>query len=172
MWTRSLKKRSLSIKDVFVMTVDDDRNYYIVEKHGDARAKNKKGSDHMKRLLIAAGLLVAAVGICTGGFVAMNKSVNKLSAILEEGREAVKNEDYFGAADIASSASQQWLKTKKLLEVFTNHHEVSELDDYFSMIEEVANDGDIEGFDDICTQTLYHLNSIVEAEKPLVNNIL
>lgn len=134
--------------------------------------KIKKESDHMKRLLIAAGLLVAAVGICTGGFVAMNKSVNKLSAILEEGREAVKNEDYFGAADIASSASQQWLKTKKLLEVFTNHHEVSELDDYFSMIEEVANDGDIEGFDDICTQTLYHLNSIVEAEKPLVNNIL
>lgn len=40
---KELKKRSLSIKDVFVMTVDDDRNYYIVEKHGDARAKNKKG---------------------------------------------------------------------------------------------------------------------------------
>lgn len=126
----------------------------------------------MKRLWIAAGLIVFTVGLCTTGYVVMNRSASKLMQILEEGKEAAEKEDYFAAADLAMSAKQQWNKTKPLLEVFVNHNDLEELNEYLVMIEDTADSGDIEGFNEICKYSADLLTDIIDHEKPTVHSVL
>lgn len=125
----------------------------------------------MKRLWIAAGLLVFAVGLCTTGYVSMNKGVTRLIDILDEGTKAVEREDYFQAADLATAAKSQWKKIHPLLTMFLNHHDLADLDNYFQLIENAADSGDIEKFDEICRESRAHLNTVMEAEKINAENV-
>lgn len=126
----------------------------------------------MKRLWVAAGLVVFAVGICTASYISMNKGVGKLMQILDEGIAAVEREDYFLAADKAADAKKQWKKIYPILMVFLNHHDLADLNEYFILLEDTADNGDIDGMTELCKQSRVYLSTVMETERVTLQNVL
>ena len=125
----------------------------------------------MKRLIVAAVLLLLAGAVCAAGFIYTRATAGRIIDDITISVESLENGDKESALAHIKSAEDIWESNKPFLTLFIRHYEVHELDHLLSRQWTVLARGDYNTFKENLRKSISHLQNIRESEMLTLGNI-
>lgn len=126
----------------------------------------------MKRLIAAAILLAAVIGICIAGNRAVTSVQREATRLLEGCEEAIRAEDFDSARAEIDGLTDYWRSKRTLLAAFVNHKRYEEAEAAMLRIgEQLENESRDDALPE-CAEVRMMLEEIAAEQKLRFSNIL
>lgn len=87
----------------------------------------RKHRNYMKRLWAALAMAAVIAAIIISGLFFIKKYSADVSNTLKSAAEAVKSDDMQTALSLLNSAEEKWVKAEKILRIYVNANELSDI---------------------------------------------
>lgn len=125
----------------------------------------------MKRVYIAAVLLLLCFGMCIFFNISVDKKCKTLSSLITSALTSADSGDMALAAHKAESAEKLWEKYHSSFSMLITHSHFDELDEYIKMMKYYGDKNKKAEFSENCSMAVYELSHLRRTQKPDAENI-
>lgn len=125
----------------------------------------------MKRVIIAAILLAAVLGLSIFSHFSLMNACDSLTAALTDVRTAARNGDENELKILTEKALIQWQKEKTLFHILIHHNLMTELETSMKKAEYYTAAGEIEEVYAEAENCIENISHIKESSTPSISNI-
>jgi len=126
----------------------------------------------MKRILIAAGILVAVLALTLGHSVYLTGFTGELTALLEEAERYAEAGDWTAAARYNEQAHQLWEENDAYLHILLRHNDTDAIYASFHEVQEFLQCQEGGEYSAANAKLIVELELLSEAEQLTLKNIL
>ncbi len=126
----------------------------------------------MKRIYIAAVLLIITVAICTVEFIYINSSVNKIAEKIESVHSLYKDGYKETSMKYALETEKAWQNKVNKIDMLLYHDYVDEITRNIVNLKTYIAEEDATGLYSTCNEILTQISSLKNSEFPTLDNII
>lgn len=126
----------------------------------------------MKRLLVAAGMLLLVAGVCFFSIHTQTSNIGYLLVSLDRIQETFDKEDYAQCEELARQFVADFEKRTRYFPYFLQHTDVSRIQEIVVPLPVLLQEGDTQHFAAELARCRSQLETLYREELPLPENIL
>ena len=125
----------------------------------------------MKRIIIAAALLIAVIAICSLSYYFLNNTIDTIISLADTALKSAEENNTEQMLITAQKIKNTWIKKESILSVMTPHSETESMDEIIEKLIYFAKNKKVDEYKEYCVELKAKASFIKEEEKLSLRNI-
>lgn len=125
----------------------------------------------MKRSIIAAALLIAAIAICSLSYYFLNNTTDTIISLSDTALKSAEESNTEQMLITAQKIKNTWIKKESILSAITPHGETESMDEIIEKLIYFAKNKKVDEYKEYCIELKAKASFIKEEEKLSLRNI-